>query len=84
MDKKRTKEKLEFRKEVLEEERKAYLALLRGGVKSYGIGTRNLTKLDLPDLEESMRRHETEIEELERVMEGGARRKAVGVVPRDF
>lgn len=84
MDRKRIKEKLEFRKAILEEERKAYLALLRGGVKAYGIGSRNLTKLDLPELEESIRKHENEIEELERLLEGGARRKLVGVVPRGF
>jgi hypothetical protein len=84
VDKKRIKEKLEFRKTILEEERKAYLELLRGGVKSYGIGSRNLTKFDLPELEERIRKHENEIEELERLLEGGARRRTVGVIPRDF
>lgn len=77
-------EKIEFRQCVLEEERKAYMALLTGGVQSYSIGSRSLTKFDLPGLEEMIRRHEDELEELENVLEGGAKRKAVGVVPRDW
>ena len=45
--------RLEFRRTALEQARNAYLALLSGGVKSYAIGSRNLTKFDLPQLEHS-------------------------------
>lgn len=81
---KRLIERMEFRQCVLEEERKAYIALLTGGVQSYAIGTRSLTKFDLPKLEEMIRQHEDEIEELESQLAGGAKRKSVGVVPRDW
>ena len=81
---KRIEEKLCFRQTVLAEERKAYLALLEGGVKAYTIGSRSLTKFDLPQLEESIEKHEQEIEELENMLNGGARRKFVGVVPRGW
>ena len=62
----------------------AYRALLSGQVQSYTIGSRNLTRLDLKSLEESIRTLEKEIDELEAGLRGGRRRKAVGVVPRDF
>lgn len=81
---KRIEEKLCFRQTILAEERKAYLALLQGGVKAYTIGSRSLTKFDLPQLEESIEKHEEEIEELESLLAGGGRRKFVGVVPRDW
>lgn len=74
---------LQFNKDALEEARKAYLALLNGRVKSYTIGPRSLTKLDLPELEALIGKHEAKIAELESVLAGGGRRKAVGVVRVD-
>lgn len=76
--------RLEFRRAALDEARAAYLALLSGGVKSYAIGSRNLTKLDLPQLEETISSLEKEVDSLEEALRGGKRRKAVGVVPRDW
>ena len=49
-DKTTIKTRLEFRRKALEQARAAYLALLGGQVKSYAIGSRNLTRLDLPQL----------------------------------
>lgn len=76
--------RLEFRREALEQARNAYIALLSGGVKSYAIGSRNLTKLDIPQLEDSIARLEKEVEQMEKVLSGGRPRKAVGVIPRDW
>lgn len=77
--------RLEFRQQALEAAQKAYLALLSGQVQSYTIGSRSLTRFDLPQLEETITSLEKEIDELETSLENGGRsRKAVGVVPRDF
>ena len=62
----------------------AYTALLTGQVKSYAIGSRNLTKFDLPQLEDTIRKLENEVDSLEAQLKGGKKRKAVAVVPRDF
>lgn len=62
----------------------AYTALITGQVKSYAIGSRNLTRLDLPQLEETITKLENEIDNLEEQLRSGRKRKAVGVVPRDF
>lgn len=75
---------LDFRRAALEQARAAYLALLSGQVKSYAIGSRNLTRLDLPQLEDTIEKLEREIEKLEAMLKGGKPRKAIGVVPRDF
>lgn len=62
----------------------AYTALLEGRVKSYTIGTRNLTRLDLPALWEMITTLEKEVDELEEAIQGKKRRRAVGVIPRDW
>ena len=76
--------RLESRKLALDAADKAYIALLSGQVQSYAIGSRNLTRLNLPELKETISTLEKEIDELEAVLRGGARRKAVGIVPRDW
>lgn len=76
--------RLETKKKALEEANAAFLALLSGGVRSYGIGSRNLTKLDLPQLEDTISKLEKEIDYLEIEIDGGKRRKAVGTIPRDW
>lgn len=84
MDKAELKERLEFRKAALKEAREAYLALLTGQVQSYAIGSRNLTKFDLTELAETVRKLEKEADELKSALNGGSKRKAVGVVLRDW
>ena len=78
------KSRLEFRRKALEQAQSAYLALLSGQVKSYAVGSRNLTRLDLPQLEETIAKLEKEIDGLEEELRGGKRRKAVGAIPRDW
>ena len=76
--------RLEFRKSALNAARTAYIALLDGQVQSYSIGSRILTKFDLPKLKEEITSLEKEVDGLEALLSGGKRRKAVGVVPRDW
>jgi len=78
------RERLEIKTGQLKAAYDAYTALLSGQVKSYAIGSRNLTRFDLPQLEDSIKKLETEIDQLEEQLRSGAKRKAVGVVPRDF
>lgn len=56
--------------------------MLKGGVQSYGLGTRNATRYntDLAEIRRAITDLENEIDELS----AGSRRKAVGVVPRDW
>lgn len=78
------KTRLEFRQAALDEARAAYLALLNGQVQSYSIGSRSLTRFDLPKLLEMILKMEKEVDGLEAQVSGGKRRKAVSVVPRDW
>ena len=78
------RERLAVRRELLDQIKAAYYALLSGQVQSYTIGSRSLTRLNLKDLREEMRTLENEIDGLEEQLRGGKRRKAVAVVPRDF
>ena len=86
MDKEKIKEKLEEKKA----RRSAYLdretEMLRGGVQSYGIGSRNLTRYqtDLSNIREAIKELEKEIEQLEKQLSGRTNRRALGVVPRDW
>lgn len=76
--------RLKTKKAALEAANAAYISLLEGQVKSYTIGSRNLTKFDLPQLEDTISKLEKEIDGLEAQLNGSGRRKAVGVVNRDW
>lgn len=76
--------RLEARRSALEASEAAYIALLTGQTQSYTIGSRSLTRLNLKELKETISTLEKEIDELEAVLRGGGRRKAVGVIPRDW
>ena len=84
MDKVELRARLEFRQKALSKLRKAYLALLDGGVKSYTIDYRQLTRFDLPDLKNAIEQMEDEVDELEAQLKGRRPRKAFGIVPRDW
>jgi septal ring factor EnvC (AmiA/AmiB activator) len=60
--------------------------MLTGGVQSYGIGSRNLTRYqtDLSNIRAAITDLEKEIEQLENQLSGRASRRAIGVVPRDW
>lgn len=78
------KARLEFHVAARAAAQTAYIALLNGQVQSYSIGSRNLTKLDLGRLREEITYHQKEIDGLTTEINGGKRRRAVGVVPRDW
>lgn len=76
--------RLDFWQEVLKKLRKAYLALVDGGVKSYMIDDRQLTRFDLPALQKQIEEAEAKVDELENLLNGQRPRRAVGVLPRDW
>lgn len=69
---------------VYEKLQGAYLALVEGGVKSYTIDDRSITKFDIPNLLKQIEEVERKIDELTSMLEGRAARKAVGIIPRDW
>ena len=83
MDKVELRARLEFRQKSLSKLRKAYLALLDGGVKSYTIDDRQLTRFDLPDLKNAIEQMEEAVDVQEAPRKGRRPRKAFGIVPRD-
>lgn len=78
------KKRLEIKKAALENYYEAWKEIIKGGVKSYAIGSRNLTKHDLPQIEESIKKLEQEVDALQAQLNGGGRRKTVSIVPRDW
>ena len=83
--KKEIQTRLYFRKEALALLYDAYKQLSSGGVKSYMIDTRTLTRYDLPDLMEQIKMLEAEIDDLENQLDSGLRnRRAFGVIPLDL
>lgn len=75
---------LTFHKTAKEKLQAAYLALAEGGVQQYSIGSRSLTKFDLAKIRQEIANHDKKIHELTAVLGGQKRRRAVGVVPRDW
>lgn len=76
--------RLEFRRAALDEARAAYLEIMKGRAQSYAIGSRNITKHNISELWDIITDLEKEVDGLEAVLNGGSRRKAVGVVMRDW
>ena len=74
----------DFHKSALEAAQAAYIALLNGQVQSYAIGSRNLTKFDLTKLREEIAFHQKEVDAINAQLGGQARRRAVGIIPRDW
>lgn len=76
--------KLAFRRRMLDRLYEAYEAIVSGRVKSYMIDDRQLTNIDIDDIAAEIRKLEEEIDELEALLDGGGRRKAVGVIPMNW
>ena len=76
--------RLDFWQSALSKLRAAYLALVDGGVKSYVIDDRELTRFDLPDLKDEIEDAEKKVDELLAELNGRKPRKAFGIVPRDW
>lgn len=55
-----------------------------GGAQSYTIGSRSLTRADLSTIRNMIDTLEAKADEIESVIDGGSKRKAVGIVPRDW
>ena len=83
-DKTIIKKRLSFWESVYEKLQSAYIALVEGGVKSYTIDDRQLTRFDIPDLLNQIEECEQKIDELTAALEGTRPRKAFGVIPRDW
>lgn len=77
---------LESKRERLTLYLKREAEMLDGGVQSYGLGTRNVTRYntDLAQIRAAISELEKEIANLEGQLAGNKARKAVGVVPRDW
>lgn len=74
----------EYYDKLVEKLVNAKLALVEGGVKSYTIDDRSLTRFDIDklgmEIDDAVRKRS----EYEALMNGRKTRKAVAVVPRDF
>ena len=79
-----TKIRMEFHRTAAQDLRKAYLALAEGGVQQYSIGSRSLTKFDLTKIRGEIEYHEKKADQYAAELNGGGRRKAVAVIPRDW
>ncbi len=78
------KERLSYWQGVYEKLQDAYVKLIEGGVKSYTIDDRTLTRFDIPDLLKQMEKIEEKIDELSAALEDKQPRKAFGIIPRDW
>lgn len=76
--------RLDFHKSLLEKLRTAYVKLLEGGVKSYTIDDRSLTRFDLDKLKDEIADEENTVDELTAMLNGMKPRRAFGVLPRDW
>jgi len=76
--------RLKFWQDALVKMRAAYLALVDGGVQSYTIDDRSLTRFDLPSLLKEIQDAEKKVDELTALVSGRKSRKAFGIVPRNW
>ena len=84
MDRATVQKRLNHWRELLDKLMDAYTALISGGVKSYSIDDRQLTKFDIPSLRKAIDDAEEKVDEYEAMLEGMKPRRAFGVVPRDW
>lgn len=74
----------EYYCKLIEKLTEAKLKLLDGGVKSYTIDGRSLTRFDIDTLTAEIDKAVRKQAEYEAIMNGRSPRKSVGIVPRDF
>lgn len=78
-------ERLAYWKNVLGKLMDAYVALVEGGVKSYQIDDRQLTRFDIPSLKKAINDAEDKVDEYEALLNNsGKPRRMVGILPRDW
>lgn len=80
-DRTELKARLAFRRAALEKLRAAYLALVDGGVKSYTLENKIITRLDLPALKREIEDAERQMDELESLLSDSRPRRAFRIVP---
>lgn len=84
MDTVTIKKRLGFHTQRLDNLYLAYNKLLSGGVKSYRLDDRELTRLDLGKLSDEIKDAEGKVDELTALLNGQSARKAFAVIPRDW
>ena len=84
MDRATVQERLNYWRTMLGKLMDAYTALISGGVKSYQIDDRSLTRFDIPSLRKAIDEAEEKVDEYEAMLEGLKPRKAFAVLPRDW
>lgn len=84
VDKTELTARLEFWRTALQKKRSAYLSLLDGGVKSYTIDDRSLTRFDLDTLSKEIEEAERKVDELTAMVNSRKPRKAFGIVPKNW
>ena len=78
------KELYEYYDRLIKKLTEAKIALIDGGVKSYTIDGRSLTRFDLTTISGEIDAAVNKRAMYEAIMNGRSPRKAVGVVPRDI
>lgn len=81
MDKTEVKARLEFWQKALTKLREAYIALVDGGVKSYTIDDRQLTRFDIDKLKAEIEDAEKKVDSYSAMLLNKKPRRAFGVVP---
>ena len=84
MDRERIRKRLTYWENQYDKLTAAYAALVDGGVKSYTIDDRTLTRFDIASLKRAIEDAEDKISEYEALLDGMAPRRAFGVLPRDW
>ena len=84
MEKATILEMRDYWKNTLRKLMDAYAALVSGGVKSYTIDDRTLTKFDIASLKRAINDAETKVAEYDALLNSMAPRRAFGVLPRDW
>jgi len=84
MDKATIEKRKQYWEEQLGKLMDAYTALVSGGVKSYTIDDRTLTKFDIASLKRAINDAETKVDEYEALLNGMSPRRAFGILPRDW
>lgn len=84
-DRKKLETQLADKRNRLELYKAQEIKMLTGGVQSYSLGTRSVSRYttELANVQNAIKQLETEIAELDALLCGGSRRRAVGAVPRD-
>ena len=85
-NKKQAKERLEKVKKRLDLYYNREEEMLSGGVQSYGLGTRNVSRYntELETVRATIKELEKEKSELEKIIAGGSRRRSMACIPKDW